>query len=54
MLNITKKLKFFNNIKDNDTVKPIWYHAINVAVPDQIKIKDTGFLYISGGGNDIK
>ena len=39
-------------IIDNDTIKPIWYHALNIAIPDNIKIKDTGFLYIAGGSNN--
>ena len=38
----------------NDSSRSIWYHAINVAVPDVIKVKDTAFVYIALGDNDPK
>ena len=38
----------------NDSTSSIWYHSINVAVPDVIKVKDTMFLYIANGDNDPK
>ena len=38
----------------NDSDRSIWYHAINIAVPDVIKVKDTAFVYIALGDNDPK
>ena len=38
-------------LTENDTDHPIWYHNINIAVPDKLIIKDTAFLYIALGGN---
>jgi hypothetical protein len=38
----------------NDSDRSIWYHAINIAVPDVIKVRDTAFVYIALGDNDPK
>ena len=39
---------------ENDTNNPYWYHAITVAIPDELKVQDTALLYIIGGGNSQK
>jgi len=41
-------------LTENETYNPIWYHNINIAVPDKILITDTAFLYIALGANDPK
>jgi PhoPQ-activated pathogenicity-related protein len=47
-----KKLNYLTNsllIIANDSSSSIWFHYINIAVPDVIKSKDTAFVYISNG-----
>jgi len=32
--------------------RPIWWHYVSVAVPDQLKIPDAAFMYIESGNNE--
>ena len=36
----------------NDSNSSIWYHTLNIAVPDVLKVKDTAFFYIANGNNN--
>jgi PhoPQ-activated pathogenicity-related protein len=39
-------------LTENDSNSSIWYHTLNIAVPDVLKVKDTAFFYIANGNNN--
>lgn len=39
-------------LDSSNSNRPVWTHQLVVVVPDNLTTSDTGFLYITGGGNN--